>query len=366
MLEEIGLAAWHGDGRTTTVREIEEHCRASGVGKLLDSFKEGTQAGVTRLLAAFFFRQYGQRASGDPTFVFTHKSFGEYLAARRIVRATERVIKELERRASSPDEGWDERDALRHWTQICGPSAVSPYLHVFLLNEVRLHGPDELLPWQDALAKLFSCVLAHSLPMEQLQLVRFKDMMFQSRNAEEALLAALNACARVTGQASSIRHPDAASFGAWLRRVQGQRVGPESVLALRCLSQLDLTGCVLHMADLYGADLRSTILKRAELNFAVLVEATLNDADLGHADMQECMAQGADFGGADLGGARARAAVLRGANFANARLVGASFSRDMVYVAMGLPKDLEHVHFLDDGPVRSGEAEMATKRRARP
>ena len=125
VLEEIGLAAWHGDGRTTTVREIEEHCRDSGVGVLLDVFQEAAKAGVTRLLAAFFFRQYGQRASGDPTFIFTHKSFGEYLTARRVVRAIERVIRELERRAKNPDEGWDERDALKHWAQICGPSAIS-------------------------------------------------------------------------------------------------------------------------------------------------------------------------------------------------------------------------------------------------
>ena len=48
VLEEVGLAAWHGDGRTTTVREIEEHCRASGVGTLLDKFTEGAEAGVTR------------------------------------------------------------------------------------------------------------------------------------------------------------------------------------------------------------------------------------------------------------------------------------------------------------------------------
>ncbi|HPR90738.1 MAG TPA: hypothetical protein PLD93_04830, partial [Synergistaceae bacterium] len=61
VLEEIGLAAWHGDGRTTTVREIEEHCRASGVGSMLETFEEGAKAGVTRLLAAFFFRRYGQR-----------------------------------------------------------------------------------------------------------------------------------------------------------------------------------------------------------------------------------------------------------------------------------------------------------------
>jgi hypothetical protein len=134
VLEEIGLAAWHGDGRTTTVREIEEHCRASGLGVLLDVFQEGAKAGVTRLLAAFFFRQYGQRASGDPTFVFTHKSFGEYLTARRVVRAMERVVRELERRAKNPDEGWDERDALKHWAQICGSSAISRYLHAFLLE----------------------------------------------------------------------------------------------------------------------------------------------------------------------------------------------------------------------------------------
>jgi hypothetical protein len=138
VLEEVGLAAWHGDGRTTTVREIEDHCRASGLGNLLDVFQDGAKSGVTRLLAAFFFRQYGQRASGDPTFVFTHKSFGEYLTARRVVRAIERVNRELLNRNENPDGGWDERDALKHWVQICGPSAISPYLHAFLLDEMKL------------------------------------------------------------------------------------------------------------------------------------------------------------------------------------------------------------------------------------
>jgi len=105
VLEEIGLAAWHGDGRTTTVWEIEEHCRASGVGKLLDVLQEGARAGITRLLAAFFFRQYGARASGDPTFVFTDKSFGEYLTARRLIRGVARIFQELERREQDTDHG---------------------------------------------------------------------------------------------------------------------------------------------------------------------------------------------------------------------------------------------------------------------
>lgn len=174
VLEEIGLAAWHGDGRTTTVREIQEHCNASGLGVMLDRFQEGAKAGVTRLLAAFFFRQYGQRASGDPAFVFTHKSFGEYLAARRIVRAIDRVIRELEHRSRGPDEGWDERDALEHWAQICGPSAITPYLHSFLLNEIRLRSPQDLAQWQGCLANLFSYMLQNGMPMEQLGVVPFK------------------------------------------------------------------------------------------------------------------------------------------------------------------------------------------------
>jgi len=274
VLEEIGLAAWHGDGRTTTVREIEEHCRASGLAKLLDSFKQGAEAGVTRLLAAFFFRQYGYRRSGDPTFVFTHKSFGEYLAARRIVRAVERVIRELATRAKDPDGGWDERDALKHWTQICGPSAISQYLHVFLLNEIKLRPVQELSGWQQNLSKLFSYMLRHGMPMEQLQIAPFKESLRQSRNAEEALLAALNACARVTEKVSIIEHPDATAFGSWLRRIQGQR--PESPLVLSCLSFLNLSRLSLYISDFYGCNLEGSNLAHLRASLICFTSANLS------------------------------------------------------------------------------------------
>jgi uncharacterized protein YjbI with pentapeptide repeats len=344
VLEEIGLAAWHGDGRTTTVSEIEQHCIASGVGKLLEVFQEGAKAGVTRLLAAFFFRQYGQRASGDPTFVFTHKSFGEYLTARRVVRAIERVVRELERRAQSPDEGWDERDALKHWALICGPSAMSHYLHTYLLNEIKLHSVDALALWQDRLAALFSYVLRHGMPMEQLQLGTFKEALFQSRNCEEALLVALNACARQTGQVSAIRHPDPAAFGAWFKRVQGQRISGETVLGADCLSFLDLGSTFLHMGDFYASDLRHSNLtgisayrvvfdhanlQEADLNGANILEAglrraNLKGANLRDASLQEADLQEANLGDADLRGADLRGADLRMANLRRARLKGAN------------------------------------------
>jgi uncharacterized protein YjbI with pentapeptide repeats len=329
VLEEVGLAAWHGDGRSTTVREIEEHCRLSGVGPLLEAFQDGAKAGVTRLLAAFFFRQQGQRASGDPTFVFTHKSFGEYLTSKRLVRAAERMIRETERRSSSPDEGWDEREALKHWAQLCGASAMTRYLREFLVREIGLREEGQTAIWQERLAHLFTYLLKHGMPMEQLQSGTFRETLFRSRNAEEGLLVILNACALVTRLESPVKHDDPTAFGAWFRRVQGQRTSAEPSLAAECLSFLnledvfldiadlyrarlfgsDLRGVAAHvacleLADLHGADLRGAKLWKANLFGASLQRARLTEADLQDADLRNAAMDGAQVGKLKLRGAR--------------------------------------------------------------
>ena len=345
VLEEIGLAAWHGDGRTTTVREIEEHCKTSGLASMLEAFQEGAKAGVTRLLAAFFFRQYGQRPSGDPTFVFTHKSFGEYLAARRVVRAMERVSRELDRRASSPDEGWDERDALKHWAQICGPSAMSEYLHTFLLNEVRLRAHIELEGWQEQFLRLFNFVLRHAMPMEQLQIATFREAMFQSQNAEEGLLVALNSCARTIGRNSVIQQPEPTTFGTWLMRIEGLRED-WGRLVRRSLSFLTLPRAFLFSNDLYGANLVSSDLEglqsgllcatsanlsRANFKNAHMDEARFVNSNLSNTNFEKAILTRADMTfanltGANLSGAKFSGAKLSGANLTRANLSGANLS----------------------------------------
>ncbi len=320
VLEEVGLAAWHGDGRSTTVKEIEEHCRLSGVGTLLEAFQEGAKAGVTRLLAAFFFRQHGQRASGDPTFVFTHKSFGEYLTARRVIRAAERVIRETEKRQESPDEGWDEKDALRHWVQVCGPSPVSPYLHSFLLNEVQIRESEEMKRWQRRLAMLFSFVLRHSIPMEQLQVGTFREALFRARNAEEALLVVMNSCARITHIRSEVEHADPAGFGAWLKRIQGQRTSSESSLAVRCLSFMNLAGVYLDIADLYGANLEWSDLSNAAMHISCLEGSNLPHAKLNGARCWKANLSSANLSDADLTQADFAEANLSQSTFDNVKL----------------------------------------------
>jgi uncharacterized protein YjbI with pentapeptide repeats len=328
VLEEIGLAAWHGDGRTTTVREIEEHCKASGVDTLLCSFEEGAKAGVTKLLAAFFFRQHGQRQSGDPTFVFTHKSFGEYLAARRIARCVDKVVRELESRAEDLDSGWDPREALKHWAQVCGPSPISIYLHPFLLGEMANRDSVAVIRGQNRLEGLLGFMLKNGMPMEQLQFKAFKEAMFASRNAEEALLVALNACARITRRVSSLGQTDATAFGAWFRRIQGQRIGGEPALAAKCMSFLDLRGYYLHNVDFYGADLQHSNLSNVWAAFACFGEANLTgticqEAYMARAYFQVVNLAGANFADANLSQTQFAASNLTGTSFRGAILDGA-------------------------------------------
>ena len=143
ILEEIALAAWHGNGRTTTVREIERHCEGSNLSNLLNRFQAGYQpdskASITRLMTAFYFRQSGHDNSGDKTFEFTHKSFGEYLTARRIVQEVQYIHRRLQDRYNDSYDNWDERSALHRWALVCGASAMDEYLFKFVLDEIHLH-----------------------------------------------------------------------------------------------------------------------------------------------------------------------------------------------------------------------------------
>ncbi|MEM9119189.1 MAG: pentapeptide repeat-containing protein [Cyanobacteria bacterium P01_F01_bin.56] len=327
VLEEIALAAWHGDGRTTTVEEIERHCKNSGLQRLLEIFEEGAKAGVTRLLAAFYFRQSGVKGN-ERTFEFTHKSFGEYLTACRIVRAMERIQKQIDRRQEDMEEGWDERDALLHWAEVCGPTRLDTYLLSFLRAEVALKAPDQVKQWQQTFAHLIEVMLRQGMPMEKVEPpLRFHQANQWAINAEEALLAVLNACARVTQVVSKIDWPSREAFGAWLKRLQGQRIGVDNVVALESLSYLHLEDAILYIQDLYGASLGRSSLMQASLVNASLVRATLIQANLVRARLAGANLERARLDRANLEGARIEGARIEGANLVQSNLTGARLDR---------------------------------------
>ena len=332
ILEEIALACWHGDGRTTTVREIENHCDNSGLKEVLhrfqDSFKENSKASITRLLTAFYFRESGDVRESEKTFEFTHKTFGEYLTAKRIVEEVQSIHEGLEERKKNFRKGFDERTALVNWATLCGASIMDEYLFRFICDEIRLQAREDVAKWQKILCHLIEVMLVSGMPMEYLivkQKLDFHSAMQQARNAEEALLAVLNACARMTQDTSTIKWPSRQVVGAWISRLRGQR-GKEfkNVLALECLSFLDLQESVLLLQDFYGVNLRGANLDGANLDGANLGGANLEEANLRGVDLERANLLGADLLGANLLRAHLEGANLRGANLVGANLEGAN------------------------------------------
>ena len=330
ILEEIALSAWHdGDGRITTVREIEEHCENNGLRRLLAVFEEGAKAGITRLLAAFYFRQSGIR-SDEKTFEFTHKSFGEYLTACRIVRAMERIQKQLDRRKDDMEEGWDERKALLYWANACGPTRMDVYLLNFLRAEVALKDKSWVARWQITFSHLIGVMLRQGMPMERVEpALKFQAMNQWAINSEEALLAALSCCALVTKDISKIDWPTTEACGAWLNRMQGQRTGEENVVVSMSLGYLDLSYSTLFFCDLYRANLNGVNLSEASLDQAFFYHANLSGASLEGASLYRARLDEANLDGASLVRTRFTQASfdrasLEGANLSGASLEGAN------------------------------------------
>ncbi|GBD52421.1 hypothetical protein D3800_17200 [Microcystis aeruginosa NIES-298] len=330
ILMEIALSCWHGNGRTTTVREIEEHCENNGLKNLLknfqDSFQSDSQGSITRLLTAFYFRESGDLRGSEKTFEFTHKSFGEYLTARRIVDRVKQIHKKLQDSENDYDNDYDPRQALIAWATLCGPRAIDEYLFSFIVNQMQLQSPDEVKQWQKTLGDLIKYLLVKGMPMEGLKnRPNFQEEMRQARNAEEALLAVFNACGRVTEEIFPIQWPSPEAFGNWLARLQGQRIDFEPMFVLDCLSFLDLQNCLLiHRdlcgANLYMANLAGADIEGANLDVANLYMANLAGAFLYGANLESANLRGAILEEANLEGANLKRAILRGANLEEAFL----------------------------------------------
>ena len=387
ILEEIGLATWHGDGRTTTISELQARCKSAGLVRLLEDFEEGAAAGVARLFTAFYFRQHEAHREGERTFEFTHKSFGEYLTARRVVRAISRMHSELTRRQENMETGWDEQEALRHWIEVYGDApAMTQDLFRFVQSEVQLGNIKIVTEWQNMLGNLISWLLQYGLPMELLnpRPSYYKETQV-ALHAEETLLAIMYACANSTRQISRVKwfqvSPTAA--GVWLSRLQGQRSNPINGLALECLGFLNLGGCRLHGRDLNNANLQYSNLEGVWLSLAILpnanflgaklehanftrsvlfharfkgaslirvgfVDANLEGADLREANLKEANLEGANLKEANLEGANLEGANLEGANLKGANLKGANLPNGKTWTPvadMARFTDPDHLDF---------------------
>jgi hypothetical protein len=230
--------------------------------------KSSGQARITKLFTAFHFQA---RGSGDSTFEFTHKSFGEFLTAKRLVRAMEEINEEYRK----VRRGWTEKVSLKHWAEVCKSGTLDFDILEFVRQEVRLiyrERPAIIEQWQETCCKLIEYLLREGLPMEEFGGLSFYQMNNRAIQSEIMLLALLNACAICTEKLSIINWIDNRTFGTWLARMQGQKDFSDRSIAALCLSWLNLDGAMLVGSRLDVASLDGASLSGAHLDWAHLLD----------------------------------------------------------------------------------------------
>jgi uncharacterized protein YjbI with pentapeptide repeats len=281
------------------------------------------------------------------------------------------IAEEMQRReATGRGKGWSESDALERWAKWTGPAAMSSFIHKFLLSEIELLPVSEVRALHRYFTQLFNYVLHSGLPMEKILLPTYSDAVFQARNANESLLVALNACAKVLREVSAIEHPTPTTFGDWLKNVQGQRGGPANVLATKCLSWLNLAGIEVPYADFFDADLsnsnmrdiraRGATFERANLDGANLRMARLTLANLRNSDLRNACLEGVDFNSANLNAAKLQGCKIYDSDFRGANLHNANFAGSIL-----LNIEVDDENFLNADFTKVHELKILTEQEAR-
>lgn len=359
LLEEVGVSVWHSDSRSSSLSDIKDRCLKAGLGEELKILEEEASDGVFRLLTAFHLRF---RDIGEKVVEFTHKSFGEYLAALRVVRLMEKLS--YDRVSAQSPEGrrrravWSPESALKEWVELCGPKPLDETdrnLYELMLAEVRAKSKETREEIRDTFVELASTMIQTGMPILQGGMT-FDEMEYQSRNAEESLLCALYSCLsppidlynevetsqRNTDEVIPVVEDAAPLIARWhfRRGVNAWQMGGACLSSLHYLGRslrysnftdaylrgAYLTRASLTQAHMTRADLSQAILNRADLVGADLVEAHLIQADLTRADMIGAYLRGADLSRAYLKDADLREADLRDANLTRAYMKGANLT----------------------------------------
>lgn len=321
ILEEIALTVWHGNGRTTTAEKIFNNLDPK-LTKQLEIFQESAEKGISRLLTAFYFRQSNNKLSEYKTFEFTHKNFGEYLIAKRLFRAVRFISETLLSEMNHSDCEFRETKALKYWAEVTGPTPISSYIFDFFHQEVVTHAPNLIANIQSIFVNLIKLVIKTGFPMHELNIDSFRNMIEQSKNAEEMLFVVHHCCCTITKTVLPLNlEQNDNKFGQLINRILEHNTNR---MILKCLTYLDLRQQNLKFqrwpnANLQGSNLEFAFLTEANLRGANLRKTNLSHTDLTDTNLVAANLKDTEMASCNLCGANLTGAETDGCNFKNAR-----------------------------------------------
>ncbi len=330
ILEEVALAIWHEGGRRATEAHIAKQIQSAGLNELFDKFQDAAKSGVTRLLMAFYFRKSQEIKQGNSTFEWTHKSFGEYLVARRLIRLLESIEKEMKRNQKSSDSGWSKELALTKMIEIGGVNTIDEYIRAFIRNILKGYKPSVIKHWQKRLASFIEYITAKRLPMENVSIEgdgKFANLCNWSRNCEELIFVLHHSCGELTGVASKISWPKHNSFKDLFLRIDNID-GSIAFNFRQSLGFIDISRQDLSTLNLQLINFTNSILHQADLEFTTcqhtyFTNTKLTQATFFYSSLLHCQFRDANLTKSDFSFSRITDPILSSANLTDCNFQGA-------------------------------------------
>lgn len=356
LLQEIALGIWHGGRQFVPVTRITRRLSDSvleQMKKLMDSGFEG----VYNLLISFPFLQY----EGDTGNVeFSHKSFGEYLTAERMVEALMQIGERIPNRYSQQEEYRisSMKEVAYRFYSVFGIALLTDEIRDFVMDMlIKNLTIEEMRQMTERLYRVYINYsdghwmddgIAKMLWDELKQYGEGAGLLQFEAQAGINLFVLLCLLYRHTDDTFEIcgREDDGTFDPNRFRKLVGFGELAGTFGLLRRVHDF-LRKVNLHRADLLCANLRRAIMQEANLQGAILREAILREAnlqranlqgvDLRVANLQDANLQEANLQGANLEEADLRDANLQGANLQGANLLCADL-RDVDLRGAGLQK----------------------------
>ena len=381
LFEAMALAAWHGgDERVATFSRFEEALKVTRSEHIYADFNNHDSGNMSNLAVNFYLKTSDEAQKG---FEFTHKSFGEYLTAKAIIRGALDLVSLInDRRVDA---------ALLDWLHLVKSGNLTRECYQFIFDELRLKNVEECKRLKQTFEAISGEVLKDGFPAHQLPLKTWREAGIFQAKSEEVFFAILSALSRAlkevggenylqeinwNNSASFVglihRLVGASEYGLWpnLQYFDGVNLENQMIIGgyisrgsfdffvapkdfwgnsafLSCsFINADLTDVRVHGVNFDRSDFTNARMNKfkafgnssfreCKLSYAMLEESQFYQshcvgADFSHAKLNgskfaDCDLVSANFEGADLTGVDFGGADLRNANFEGADLTGLDF-----------------------------------------
>ncbi|WP_097092513.1 NACHT domain-containing protein [Novosphingobium sp. Chol11] len=313
LMETIALAAWlGGDARVASEEKFDEALEITEAEDAWKKFTADNGQDVTNLAMNFYLKSSERSQRG---FEFTHKSFGEYLAAKALLSVAEDVIAQNLRRIDN---------AMRDWMRATRTGEPSIEMLHFLRDEIRLKlaggkKQEEIanaIKLKEGFQNLIKKASDEGFPISGGG--TWRSMEVEQANAECALWMVANSCATALDEAEcsgkaiiEIEWNDEDELCSVIKRVK-DKTG--STVIFSCLSLLDASGQHFEEIRAHNIDFRSSNLEDATF-VACDLSGRFNYAIMDGCRFYLCSINSANFFGTSMKGMKFHASSVRGANF---------------------------------------------------